>query len=138
MNTQLSSSLKVLQGGGAKKKSNQSKSNVTLVASGKGGVGKTWLSATLGHALRKKKQKVLLFDGDLGLANVDIQLGLTPKCDLGTVIQGKASFQEAVVQVPEASGLEVLAGQSGGGSCKFRVRPAFLYSPIDWSDGASL
>jgi flagellar biosynthesis protein FlhG len=117
MNTQKNtSSLKVLQGGALKKKTNSPKGNVTLIASGKGGVGKTWLSATLGHALCQKRKKVLLFDGDLGLANVDIQLGLTPNYDLSSVIEGKASFQEAVTEVPEASGLQVLAGQSGGGS----------------------
>ncbi|MCP4923831.1 MAG: MinD/ParA family protein [bacterium] len=116
MNTQISSSLRVLPGGGEKKKSDQPKGNVTLIASGKGGVGKTWLSATLGHALCQGQEKVLLFDADLGLANLDIQLGLTPKCDLSTVIAGKASFKEAIVTVPNTKGLAVLAGQSGGGS----------------------
>ena len=52
--------------------------NAIAVASGKGGVGKTWLSITLCHALARAGRKVLLFDGDLGLANVDIQLGLAP------------------------------------------------------------
>ena len=46
------------------------------VASGKGGVGKTWFSVTLAHALSGLRQKTLLFDGDLGLANIDIQLGM--------------------------------------------------------------
>ena len=50
--------------------------NMIAIASGKGGVGKTWFSITLAHALSGFKQKTLLFDGDLGLANVDIQLGL--------------------------------------------------------------
>jgi flagellar biosynthesis protein FlhG len=48
--------------------------NVIAVASGKGGVGKTWFSITLTHALTKLGRNSLLFDGDLGLANVDIQL----------------------------------------------------------------
>ena len=51
---------------------------LVAIASGKGGVGKTWLSITLAHALARHGRRVLLFDGDLGLANVDIQLGLTP------------------------------------------------------------
>ncbi len=53
------------------------------VASGKGGVGKTWFSITLAHALSGLKQKTLLFDGDLGMANVDIQLGLMVPHDFG-------------------------------------------------------
>ena len=55
--------------------------NMIAVASGKGGVGKTWLSISMAHALFKKGEKVLLFDGDLGLANVDIQLGLVAQYD---------------------------------------------------------
>ncbi len=51
--------------------------NVVAIASGKGGVGKTWFSITLSQALAQAGGRVLLFDGDLGLANIDIQLGLT-------------------------------------------------------------
>src|SRR5258708_15826862 len=64
------------------------KRNIVAVASGKGGVGKTWFSITLAHALAKSGQRVLLFDGDLGLANVDVQLGTTPHRHLGSVIAG--------------------------------------------------
>ena len=59
---------------------------IVAVASGKGGVGKTWFAITLAHALSRRGLRTLLFDGDLGLANVDIQLGLMPKHDLGNVI----------------------------------------------------
>lgn len=62
--------------------------NVIAIASGKGGVGKTWFAITLTHALAKRGQRALLFDGDLGLANVDIPLGLMPRHDLGNVIAG--------------------------------------------------
>ncbi|MDA0240154.1 MAG: AAA family ATPase, partial [Proteobacteria bacterium] len=71
--------------------------NIIAVASGKGGVGKTWLAITLSHALARAGKKVLLFDGDLGLANVDIQLGLMPKHDLGAVIAGKLPLNQAAV-----------------------------------------
>ena len=65
------------------------------VASGKGGVGKTWFAITLAHALARRGGQVLLFDADLGLANVDIQLGLTPRQDLGSVFSGRATLADA-------------------------------------------
>lgn len=89
--------------------------NVIAVASGKGGVGKTWFSITLTHALAKRGQRALLFDGDLGLANVDIQLGLMPKHDLGAVITGKLTLNQACVHY-EPAGFDVIAGRSGSGS----------------------
>ena len=71
-------------------------SNMSAVASGKGGVGKTWISISLAHALSRAGQRTLLFDGDLGLANVDIQLGLQPARDLGGVIAGRYRMDQAV------------------------------------------
>ena len=85
------------------------------IASGKGGVGKTWLAITLAHALIQAGQRVLLFDADLGLANVDVQLGLTPLLDLGAVISGRSNVAGAITR-HEATGLDVLAGQSGSGA----------------------
>ena len=70
--------------------------NLIAVASGKGGVGKTWFSITLTHALAKMGKKVLLFDGDLGLANVDVQLGLMPKRDLNDVIRGRLGLDKVI------------------------------------------
>src|SRR3546814_4008284 len=67
--------------------------NVAAVASGKGGVGKTWFAITLAHAIGRAGKKALLFDGDLGLANVDIQLGLMPDRDLAAVIGGRLSLR---------------------------------------------
>jgi len=89
--------------------------NVVAVASGKGGVGKTWFSITLSHALARAGQRCLLFDGDLGLANVDIQLGLMPKQDLVSVVAGRLTLNQATVQYPEG-GFDVIAGRSGSGS----------------------
>ncbi len=89
--------------------------NIVAVASGKGGVGKTWFSITLAHALALRGQKTMLFDGDLGLANVDIQLGLMPRHDLGSVITGKITLTQACTHF-EAGGFDVVAGRSGSGS----------------------
>ncbi|MCK5285444.1 MAG: MinD/ParA family protein [Alphaproteobacteria bacterium] len=89
--------------------------NMIAVASGKGGVGKTWFSITLAHALTKMGKKVLLFDGDLGLANVDVQLGLMPKRDLNDVIRGRLSLDK-VIQPYEEGGFDIIAGRSGQAS----------------------
>ena len=89
--------------------------NLLAVASGKGGVGKTWFSITLAHALTKMGKKVLLFDGDLGLANVDVQLGLMPKRDLNDVIRGRISLDK-VIQEYEEGGFDIIAGRSGQAS----------------------
>lgn len=89
--------------------------NIIAVASGKGGVGKTWFSITLAHALAKSGKSVLLFDGDLGLANVDVQLGLMPKRDLNDVIRGRLSIDH-VVQRYEDGPFDIIAGRSGQAS----------------------
>jgi flagellar biosynthesis protein FlhG len=89
--------------------------NMIAVASGKGGVGKTWFAITLCQALAKRGKRVLLFDGDLGLANVDIQLGLTPEKDLGDVIEKKVQLAGAITRSIEG-GFDILAGRSGSGN----------------------
>ena len=88
------------------------------VASGKGGVGKTWFSITLAHTLAFAGENVLLFDGDLGLANVDVQLGITPSRDLTSVLSGKATLEDAVTRYSSGGkvGFDVLAGSSGSGA----------------------
>lgn len=86
--------------------------NMIAVASGKGGVGKTWFSITLAHALSGFKQKTLLFDGDLGLANIDIQLGLMVKNDLGNVISGAMTLNQ-IIHHCEKGRFDVIAGRSG-------------------------
>lgn len=85
------------------------------VASGKGGVGKTWFAITLAHAMALSGQRVLLFDADLGLANVDIQLGLMPALDLGSVVSGAATLADAIAGYAPG-GFDVVAGRSGSGS----------------------
>lgn len=89
--------------------------NVIAVASGKGGVGKTWFSITLSHALARAGKKVLLFDGDLGLANIDVQLGLMPKRDLNDVIRGRLGLDK-VIQPYDDGGFDIIAGRSGQAS----------------------
>jgi flagellar biosynthesis protein FlhG len=86
--------------------------NVFAIASGKGGVGKTWFAVTLSHALADLGQRTLLFDGDFGLANVDIQLGLMPKCDLSGVVGGNLTLNQAVQPFDEGN-FDIIPGRSG-------------------------
>lgn len=97
---------------------------IIAIASGKGGVGKTWFAATLAHAAARAGRHVLLFDADLGLANVDIQLGLTPEFDLGSVIAGRVTLMDAVLHHPDG-GFDILAGRSGSGAL-LALEPAAL------------
>lgn len=85
------------------------------IASGKGGVGKTWLAITLSHVFARAGRRVLLFDADLGLANIDVQLGLTPRVDLGSIFSGRTNVASAITR-HDVIGLDVLAGQSGSGA----------------------
>jgi len=87
---------------------------IIAIASGKGGVGKTWLAITLAQTLAKQGRRTLLFDGDLGLANVDIQLGLMPETDLQTVFNGSTALTDAIMEHPE-TGFDIIAGRSGAG-----------------------
>jgi len=89
--------------------------NSIAVASGKGGVGKTWLSISLAQAMAKAGSRVLLFDGDLGLANIDVQLGIQPSIDLGTALERQMPLSRAVISYPKG-GFDVVAGRSGSGS----------------------
>jgi flagellar biosynthesis protein FlhG len=88
--------------------------SLLAIGSGKGGVGKTWLAASLAHALARLGGRVLLFDGDLGLANIDVQLGLEPGPDLASVLSGRCRLAQAVRRF-EPGGFDVIAGRSGCG-----------------------
>lgn len=101
--------------------------NIIAVASGKGGVGKTWLAITLAHLLARSGRRVLLFDGDIGLANVDVQLGLTPERDISGVIYGKNKLSEVITFYP-AGGFDIIAGRSG--SANLAALPVQLLDSI--------
>ena len=81
------------------------------IGSGKGGVGKTALCVNLGYCLTRMNRRVLILDADLGLANVDIQMGLEPTRTLQDVVFSNCSLEDAVVHVP--NGPDVLPSSSG-------------------------
>ncbi|MES2609998.1 MAG: MinD/ParA family protein [Pseudomonadota bacterium] len=84
---------------------------IIAITSGKGGVGKTFVSANLAAALTRRGQRVLVLDADLGLANLDVVLNLHPKITLHDVFTGKALLEDAVIQAP--GGFSVLLAGSG-------------------------
>lgn len=86
-------------------------SRIVAVTSGKGGVGKTNIAVNLALALRQLDYRVVLIDVDLGLANVDIILGLTPEYNLGHVFRGEKALRDIIVDGPW--GLKILSGGSG-------------------------
>ncbi|MBN6150066.1 P-loop NTPase [Xanthomonas sp. AmX2] len=81
------------------------------VTGGKGGVGKTNISVNLSMALADLGKRTLLLDADLGLANVDVLLGLTPKFTLADLVAGRCTLEEVLVDMP--NGLMVVPAASG-------------------------
>jgi flagellar biosynthesis protein FlhG len=84
---------------------------VIAICSGKGGVGKTFFSVHLAEYAAKKGQRVLLLDADLGLANVDVMLGISPKGSLLELVRGEKGLSDLIV--PARAGFDVLPGGSG-------------------------
>ncbi|MEY3713767.1 MAG: hypothetical protein RL321_1387 [Pseudomonadota bacterium] len=87
------------------------RTKIIAVSSGKGGVGKTFISLQLSAALIGLGKRVALFDGDLGLANVHVLLGLKPEFDISDVVAGRKSLQDTLLQGP--LGLQIIPGSSG-------------------------
>ncbi|MBN7116530.1 cobyrinic acid a,c-diamide synthase [Pseudomonas oleovorans] len=84
---------------------------VIAVTGGKGGVGKTNVSVNLSMALADLGRRVMLMDADLGLANVDVLLGLTPKRTLADVIAGECDLRDVLLQGP--GGIRIVPAASG-------------------------
>jgi flagellar biosynthesis protein FlhG len=84
---------------------------VIAVTSGKGGVGKTNVTTNLALALAQRKQRVLILDADLGLANVDVAMGLLPRYNLSHVLRGEMELEEIITTGP--LGVSIIASGSG-------------------------
>lgn len=86
---------------------------VIAVSGGKGGVGKTNVSVNMAVGLAKSGKSVMLLDADLGMANVDIMLGIQPTFDLHHVITGKCTLEEIIFKGPY--GINIIPAASGIG-----------------------
>jgi len=84
---------------------------VIAVTGGKGGVGKTTIAVNLATSLAERGKQVMLLDGDLGLANVDVFLGLTPRLTLADVLAGNCTLEEILLDAPQ--GFKVVPAASG-------------------------
>lgn len=78
---------------------------VIAVTGGKGGVGKTSIAVNLATALAKLRRRVVLLDGDLGLANADVFLGLSPRYTLAHVLSGERTLDEVLLPTPQGFSL---------------------------------
>lgn len=84
---------------------------IYTVTSGKGGVGKTNVVVNLAITLQRKGNRVLIIDADLGMANIDVVLGLFPKTTLFDVFFNNKSLKDAIIEGPE--GIKIIPGGSG-------------------------
>lgn len=85
--------------------------HVITLTSGKGGVGKTNITANLACQLSKLRRRVMILDADLGLANIDIIFGISPQFNIGHVLAGEKTLSEILIEGP--SGIRILPASSG-------------------------
>ena len=111
------------------------KTRIIAVTSGKGGVGKTNIAVNMAIAYAQAGKKVILIDGDLGMANVNVLLGIAPKANLLDVISRRRRMSDIITDtefgfqfIPGANGFSRIANLNhyryGGGYCANRFGTA--------------
>jgi flagellar biosynthesis protein FlhG len=115
-----------------------SRTRVIAISSGKGGVGKTNIVANLGISLSRLGKKVMIFDADLGLGNLDILLGLSPKYNFSHVALGEKTLSEIIVEgpcnikiLPASSGVQEMANLSKAQTAELLSELYAVIDPID-------
>ena len=84
---------------------------VIAVTSGKGGVGKSNITVNLAVTLAQAGERVMVMDADMGLANIDVLLGLSPGLNLSHVINGECTLEETIIEGP--AGIKIVPASSG-------------------------
>lgn len=84
---------------------------VIAITSGKGGVGKSNISVNLAVTLAQGGERVMVMDADMGLANIDVLLGLSPKMNLSHVVNGECSLEDTIIDGP--AGIKIIPASSG-------------------------
>ncbi len=117
---------------------NKPDTRVIAITSGKGGVGKSNIVANIGFMLKKMGQRVLILDADLGLANLDVLLGLAPKYNFSHVIMGKKTIKEItisgpgdIVILPSSSGIQELTKLTKKQGIRFLTELDILLDSFD-------
>ena len=93
---------------------NTSSTRTIAIASGKGGVGKSTFTVNFAYNLCKLDKEVLIIDSDIGMANLDIMLGVQPNYDMGHLLRDECSLEDAVIEGP--AGINLLSGITGDDS----------------------
>ncbi len=99
------------QAQGIRQMKNQKPVQVIAVTSGKGGVGKSNITVNLAECLAREGQRVLVMDADLGLANIDVLLGLSPDYNLSHVVTGECCLEDTMIEGP--GGIQIIPASSG-------------------------
>lgn len=127
-----------IQTAGLKRMASPDPVQVIAVTGGKGGVGKTSVAVNLATVLASMGRRAMLLDGDLGLANVDVFLGLSPRHTMAHVLSGDRTLEEIIVEspqgvqvVPGASGVAELANLSAAGNLNLVQAFSSLSSRVD-------
>lgn len=109
------------------------------IASGKGGVGKSTTAIAVSIAMAQMGRRVVLFDADLGLANIDVLLGLKGRYDISHVLSGEVPLNEVILEGP--AGISVIPGGSGLAglaSASDRERAGLIHALSDVADATDV